>query len=201
MNLCGIRSPPPPCFSIEVKVFWRGGKSVKNGFYGNHLTKVNARGRGDVIDKNSRFRTTKVTYLKFSKYVTFVDYRSTKLGFAKIDVVEEGVWSPRTAKTAAHLFCHGCDEVIDQTFGNTVPLLKKCNLKSRTVAGGLGRAAMRRRSMSQTCSIGFRSGEHAGNSIRCIVSASSMFSTRRALCGRALSSWKTKESPMAQRKG
>ncbi|GFT04851.1 hypothetical protein TNCV_2849861 [Trichonephila clavipes] len=39
--------------------------------------------------------------------------------------------------------------------------------------------------------------EHAGHSIRCIVSASSMFSTRRALCGRALSSWKTKESPMA----
>ncbi|GFW67369.1 hypothetical protein TNCV_2596021 [Trichonephila clavipes] len=30
--------------------------------------------------------------------------------------------------------------------------------KSRTVAGGLGRAAMRRQSMSQTCSIGFRSG-------------------------------------------
>ncbi|GFV66255.1 transposable element Tcb1 transposase [Trichonephila clavipes] len=42
-----------------------------------------------------------------------------------------------------------------------------------------------------------RSGEHAGHYIRCIVSASSMFSTRRALCGRALSSWKTKESPMA----
>ncbi|GFT78177.1 hypothetical protein TNCV_1749421 [Trichonephila clavipes] len=36
--------------------------------------------------------------------------------------------------------------------------------KSRTVAGGLGRAAMRRPSMSQTCSIGFRSGEHAGHS-------------------------------------
>ncbi|GFY33241.1 hypothetical protein TNCV_1240911 [Trichonephila clavipes] len=34
-------------------------------------------------------------------------------------------------------------------------------------------------------------------SIRCIISASSMFSTRRALCGRALSSWKTKVSPMA----
>ncbi|GFT09411.1 hypothetical protein TNCV_5062731 [Trichonephila clavipes] len=28
--------------------------------------------------------------------------------------------------------------------------------KSRTVAGGLGRAAMRRPSVSQTCSIGFR---------------------------------------------
>ncbi|GFU78775.1 hypothetical protein TNCV_4401611 [Trichonephila clavipes] len=42
------------------------------------------------------------------------------------------------------------------------------------------------------------SGQRARwRSIRCIVSASSMFSTRRALCGRALSSWKTKESPMA----
>ncbi|GFY24305.1 hypothetical protein TNCV_1013541 [Trichonephila clavipes] len=24
MNLCGTRTPPPSCFSIEVKVFWRG---------------------------------------------------------------------------------------------------------------------------------------------------------------------------------
>ncbi|GFY02407.1 hypothetical protein TNCV_3502881 [Trichonephila clavipes] len=96
-----------------------------------------------------------------------------------------------------HTCFHGCDEVIDQTLGNTVPLLKKCNLKSRTVAGGLGRAAMRRRVCPKHAPVGFRSGEHAGHSIRCIVSASSMFSTRRALCGRALSSWKTKESPMA----
>ncbi|GFV54054.1 hypothetical protein TNCV_1071771 [Trichonephila clavipes] len=69
--------------------------------------------------------------------------------------------------------------------------------KSRTVAGSHGRAAMRHPSISQTYSIGFRSGEHAGHSIRYIVSASSIFSTRRSLCGRALSSWKTKESPMA----
>ncbi|GFX49640.1 hypothetical protein TNCV_4902821 [Trichonephila clavipes] len=69
--------------------------------------------------------------------------------------------------------------------------------KSRTVAHSLGRVTIRRPSMSQTCSIGFRSGEHADYSIRCIVSASSMFSIRRAVCGRALSSWKTKESPMA----
>ncbi|GFY04721.1 hypothetical protein TNCV_419761 [Trichonephila clavipes] len=52
---------------------------------------------------------------------------------------EQGVWSPRTAKTAAHLF-NGCDEVIDQTLGNTVPLLKSAISKSRRVAGGLGRA-------------------------------------------------------------
>ncbi|GFX40058.1 hypothetical protein TNCV_2100611 [Trichonephila clavipes] len=69
--------------------------------------------------------------------------------------------------------------------------------KSRTVAGSFGHTAMRRPSMSQTCSIGFRSGDHAGHSIRCIVSASNMFSIRRAVCGRALSSWKTKETPMA----
>ncbi|GFT23553.1 hypothetical protein TNCV_3510571 [Trichonephila clavipes] len=69
--------------------------------------------------------------------------------------------------------------------------------KSRTVAGSLGHTTMRRPSMSQTCSIGFRSGEHAGHSIRCIVSASSMFSIRRAVCDRALSSWNSNESPMA----
>ncbi|GFV51871.1 hypothetical protein TNCV_1322251 [Trichonephila clavipes] len=60
--------------------------------------------------------------------------------------------------------CHGCDEVIDQTLGNTAPLLKKCLSPSLlTVAGGLGRAAFRRPSMSQTCSI-FQVREHAGHS-------------------------------------
>ncbi|GFY25853.1 uncharacterized protein TNCV_1916031 [Trichonephila clavipes] len=38
-------------------------------------------------------------------------------------VQKRGVWSPRTAKTAAHLL--PCDEVIDQ-MKNTVLLLKKC---------------------------------------------------------------------------
>ncbi|GFU17900.1 hypothetical protein TNCV_4029211 [Trichonephila clavipes] len=96
-----------------------------------------------------------------------------------------------------HTCFHGCDEVIDRLWGILFHSSRSAISKSRTVAGGLGRAAMRHPNMSQTCSIGFRSGEHAGHSIRCIVSASSMFSTRRALCGRALSSWKTKESPMA----
>ncbi|GFU99949.1 hypothetical protein TNCV_3611791 [Trichonephila clavipes] len=67
-----------------------------------------------------------------------------------------GVWSPQTAKTAAHLFAMDAMRVIDQTLGNTVPLPQKRNLKSRTVAGSLGRAAMRRPSMSQTCSIGIQ---------------------------------------------
>ncbi|CAL1262428.1 unnamed protein product, partial [Larinioides sclopetarius] len=46
---------------------------------------------------------------------------------------------------------------------------------SRTVTGGLDRAAMHCPTISQTCSIRFRSGKHAGHSIHCIVSASSMF--------------------------
>ncbi|GFU62424.1 hypothetical protein TNCV_319231 [Trichonephila clavipes] len=31
MNLCGTRTLPPPCFSIEVKVFWRGGVNWPQG--------------------------------------------------------------------------------------------------------------------------------------------------------------------------
>ncbi|GFV10309.1 hypothetical protein TNCV_4571901, partial [Trichonephila clavipes] len=108
-----------------------------------------------------------------------------------------GVWSPRTAKTAAHLFVMDAMRLSIRLWGILFHSSRSAISKSRTVAGGLGHAAMRRLSMSQTFSIGFRSGEHAGHSIRCIVSASSMFSTRRALCGRALSSWKTNESPMA----
>ncbi|GFV82473.1 uncharacterized protein TNCV_3982651 [Trichonephila clavipes] len=108
-----------------------------------------------------------------------------------------GVWSPQTAKTAAHLFAMDAMRLSIRLWGILFHSSRSAISKSRTVAGGLGRAAMRRPRMSQTCSIGFRSGEHAGHYIRCIFSASSMFFTRRALCGRALSSWKTKESPMA----
>ncbi|GFW78099.1 hypothetical protein TNCV_135691 [Trichonephila clavipes] len=61
------------------------------------------------------------------------------------------MWSPRTAKTAAHLFAMDAMKL-------SIRLWEYCSTphaisKSRTVAGGLGRAAMRRRSMSQTCSI------------------------------------------------
>ncbi|GFU42912.1 b-cell receptor CD22 [Trichonephila clavipes] len=100
------------------------------------------------------------------------------------------------SKTAAHLFAMDAMRLSIRLWGILFHSSRSAISKSRTVAGGLGRAAMHRPSMSQTCSIGFRSGKHAGHSIRCIVSASSMFSTRRALWGRALSSWKTKESPM-----
>ncbi|GFT29328.1 helicase domino [Trichonephila clavipes] len=90
----------------------------------------------------------------------------------------QGVWSPRTAKTAAHLFAMDAMRLSIRLWGILFHSSRSAISKSRTVASGLGRAAMRRPSMSQTCLIGFRSGEHAGHSIRCIVSASSMFSTR-----------------------
>ncbi|GFW44754.1 hypothetical protein TNCV_4482991 [Trichonephila clavipes] len=102
------------------------------------------------------------------------------------------MWSPRTAETTAHLFVMDAMRLSIRLWGILFHSSRSAISKSRTVAGGLGHAAMRRPSMSQTCSIGFRSGKHAGHSILCIVSASSMFSTRRALCGRPLSSWKTK---------
>ncbi|GBL71644.1 hypothetical protein AVEN_62928-1 [Araneus ventricosus] len=50
---------------------------------------------------------------------------------------------------------------------------------------------------SQTCSIGLRSGDLAGQSIRRISSLSRNSSTRRALCGLALSSIKMNSGPTA----
>ncbi|GFU22906.1 hypothetical protein TNCV_4270711 [Trichonephila clavipes] len=89
-----------------------------------------------------------------------------------------GVWSPQTAKTAAHLFAMDAMRLSIRFWGILFHSSRSAISKSRTVAGGLGRAAMRRPSISQTCSIGFRSGKPAGHYIRCTVSASSMFSTR-----------------------
>ncbi|GFU65172.1 hypothetical protein TNCV_4056421 [Trichonephila clavipes] len=74
---------------------------------------------------------------------------------------------------------------LSQTLGNTVPSRSAIS-KSRTVAGSLGRAAIVRACPKHARLIQVR--EHTGHSIRCSVSASSMFSTRRALCGRELSS-------------
>ena len=104
-----------------------------------------------------------------------------------------GMWYPLTAKIAVYLFSMDAMMLSMLLWGASRSAISK----SGTVKGGLGLAAMRHPSMSQTCSIGFRSREHAGQSIRCIVSASSMFSTRRGACGLALSRCKTKESPMA----
>ncbi|GFT67183.1 hypothetical protein TNCV_783351 [Trichonephila clavipes] len=50
---------------------------------------------------------------------------------------------------------------------------------------------------SQTCSIGFMSGENAGHSIGTIPSSKRKSSTRLARCGLLLSSIKMKSSPIA----
>ncbi|GFV83769.1 hypothetical protein TNCV_2555561 [Trichonephila clavipes] len=52
---------------------------------------------------------------------------------------------------------------------------------------------------SHTYSMGFKSGEYAGQSIRVISLLSSSSSTARVRCGRALSSIKMKSGPMAPR--
>ncbi|GFV73081.1 hypothetical protein TNCV_299181 [Trichonephila clavipes] len=67
------------------------------------------------------------------------------------------MWSPRTAKTAAHLFAMDAMKLSIRLWGILFHSSRSAISKSRTVAGGLGHAAMRRQSMSQTCSIGFRS--------------------------------------------
>ncbi|GFV01998.1 hypothetical protein TNCV_2268591 [Trichonephila clavipes] len=93
----------------------------------------------------------------------------------------------------------------DQTLGNTVPtLLKKCKSQvSNSSRRPWSSAAMQIfRACPQTCSIGFRSGEHAGNSMRLYCfSFKHVLHQTRLLCGRALSSWKTKESQWLRRKG
>ncbi|GFX72496.1 hypothetical protein TNCV_4060931 [Trichonephila clavipes] len=65
------------------------------------------------------------------------------------------------------------------------------------VCGGGWRSATRLPRASQTCSIGFMSGEHAGHSIRRIPSSKNQSSTNLARCGLQLSSIKVKSSPIA----
>ncbi|GFX02685.1 uncharacterized protein TNCV_2011291 [Trichonephila clavipes] len=65
------------------------------------------------------------------------------------------------------------------------------------VCGGGWRPATRLPRASQTCSIGFMSGEHDGHSIRTIPSSKRKSSTRLARCGLQLSSIKMKSSPIA----
>ncbi|GFS91994.1 hypothetical protein TNCV_1931601 [Trichonephila clavipes] len=54
---------------------------------------------------------------------------------------------------------------------------------------------------SQTCSIGFMSGEHVGHSIHTIPSSKRKSSTKLARCGLQLSSIKMKSSPIAAAQG
>ncbi|GFW89380.1 hypothetical protein TNCV_3966701 [Trichonephila clavipes] len=56
---------------------------------------------------------------------------------------------------------HRCDEVIDENLGKTVPLLMKSNPHVLQVTGDLGLAVTRHSCVSETGSIGLRSGEHA----------------------------------------
>ncbi|GFV78956.1 hypothetical protein TNCV_4347151 [Trichonephila clavipes] len=65
------------------------------------------------------------------------------------------------------------------------------------VGGGGWWPATRLPRASQTCSIGFMSGEHAGYSIRTIPSSKRSSSTKLARCGQQLSSIKMKSSPIA----
>ncbi|GFV66747.1 hypothetical protein TNCV_3624321 [Trichonephila clavipes] len=60
------------------------------------------------------------------------------------------------------------------------------------VCGGGWRPVTHLLRASQTCSIGFMSGEHAGHSIRTIPSSKRKSSTRLARCGLPLSSIKRK---------
>ncbi|GFW42300.1 hypothetical protein TNCV_1207531 [Trichonephila clavipes] len=66
----------------------------------------------------------------------------------------------------------------------------------RVCVGGW-RPATRLPRASQTCSIGFMSGELAGHSIRTIPSSKRKSSTRLARCGLQLLSIKMKSSPIA----
>ncbi|GFS52311.1 hypothetical protein TNCV_4850321 [Trichonephila clavipes] len=65
---------------------------------------------------------------------------------------------------------HAEYQIINLILGNITPLIKQYLRSSgRQVGGGL-RAAIHRPSISHTCSIGFKSGEYAGQSIRVISS-------------------------------
>ncbi|GFT81716.1 hypothetical protein TNCV_3675201 [Trichonephila clavipes] len=66
-------------------------------------------------------------------------------------------------------------------------------------SGRCKRAAIRLPKASHTCSMGFKSGEYDGQSIRVLSSLYSRCSTARVRCGRALSSIKMKSGPMAPR--
>ncbi|GFV30680.1 hypothetical protein TNCV_3932021 [Trichonephila clavipes] len=78
------------------------------------------------------------------------------------------------------------------SLGYSVPLFQKALSSSWRVYGGGWRPATRLPRASQTCSIGFMSGEHAGHSIHTIPSSRRKSSTRLARCGLQLSSIKMK---------
>ncbi|GFX54815.1 hypothetical protein TNCV_2557011 [Trichonephila clavipes] len=78
-----------------------------------------------------------------------------------------------------------------------VPILQSASIS--VVGISPDNVSVRLPKASHTCSIGFKSGEYADQSIRVISSLSSSSSTARVRCGRALSSIKMKSGPMAPR--
>lgn len=105
-----------------------------------------------------------------------------------------GVWSLRAVTLLNNYFPWKCNKGVEKALRNSVSLFKKCNPK---VSNSHGQAAVRHPSVSQICSIRFKSGNHAGQIILCIISISSTFSTSRAVFGPALLWIKRKKSPMA----
>ncbi|GFU76101.1 hypothetical protein TNCV_677801 [Trichonephila clavipes] len=108
-----------------------------------------------------------------------------------------GVWSPRTAKTAAQLFCHGCDEVIDQTLGNTVSNPQEVQSPSLDSSRRpWSRSNARRRACPKHARlIQIRRARWQFHTLYCFSFKHVLHQTSSMRS--ALSSWKTKESPMA----
>ena len=71
------------------------------------------------------------------------------------------------------------------------------NVSSRTVAGWTWREEMAFCSISHACSMGFKSGDLAGQSNRTIADCSRYRLVMRALCARTLSSIRMKSGPIA----
>ncbi|GFT87479.1 hypothetical protein TNCV_2395841 [Trichonephila clavipes] len=84
--------------------------------------------------------------------------------------------------------------------GYSVPLFQKSSFQFLEICGGGWRPATCLPRASQTCSIGFMSGEHAGHSIRTIPSRKGNPPPGLARCGLQLSSIKMKSSPLLQRR-
>lgn len=85
----------------------------------------------------------------------------------------------------------GCDEVVDNTFKNSVLLFKMS--KHRTFNRGICLTLICRQNMSRTSSIGFKSEGHASH-LHFIVFISSMFIPSCAVWGMELLCIKRKES-------
>ncbi|GFV77215.1 retrovirus-related Pol polyprotein from transposon opus [Trichonephila clavipes] len=78
-------------------------------------------------------------------------------------------YGPAVSWTGIHCptpVSHGCDEVIKDTLGNTVPLLTKSDPPVLQATRGIDLVATCRSSVSQRRSIGLRSGQHASHFLR-----------------------------------